>query len=160
MPTSDPLPTTDTSSSICTLSSSSAVSESSASTHTTSLTSSSFSVVVTSRYHSAWPNDIAQNSQQGPVQPKGFKYPSSVFGSVRRSFTCNWFEKYCWLEYSILKDAAFCFPSNSLPLFLLNLAKVEQKRLSFLSGIEIGSMLRAKGGSWKSTIAVTHIVKQ
>ena len=50
------------------------------------------------------------------MQPKGFKYPSSVFGSVRRSFTCNWFEKYCWLEYSILKDAAFCSPCRFFAL--------------------------------------------
>ncbi|XP_019864015.1 PREDICTED: zinc finger MYM-type protein 5-like, partial [Amphimedon queenslandica] len=60
--------------------------------------------------HSALPSDISQSSLQGPVQPKSFKFPASVFGSVHRSFNGNWFEKYPWLEYSILQDAAFCFP--------------------------------------------------
>ncbi len=56
------------------------------------------------------PADIAQTSQQNPIQPITVKFPSAVFGSVRRSFTSAWFDKYAWLEYSLQKDAAFCFP--------------------------------------------------
>ena len=76
---------------------------------------SSFSVgsvasVMMSNSRSLLPGDISQTPLQGPVQPKSFKFPASVFGKVHRSFNCNWFDKYMWLEYSILQDAAFCFP--------------------------------------------------
>ena len=132
----------------------------STSTQATSLTSSSslqsVPQVLPTGSHSAWPSDIAQNSQQAPAQPKGFKYPSSRFGSLRRSFTSNWFEKYSWLEYSILKDAAFCFPCR----FLLYQAKVEEKRLSFLLVTGIESMQLAEVGFWKSMTTVTYIIKQ
>ena len=39
-----------------------------------------------------------------------------VFGSVRRSFNCGWFDKYWWLEYSLQKDAAFYFPCRFFTL--------------------------------------------
>ncbi|XP_074326913.1 uncharacterized protein LOC141664857 [Apium graveolens] len=48
----------------------------------------------------------------GACQPKLKKdqYPSTEFGNQRRRFQAFWFNSWCWLEYSISKDAAFCFP--------------------------------------------------
>ena len=32
------------------------------------------------------------------------------FGSKKRSFNCEWYKLYPWLEYSKEKDAAYCYP--------------------------------------------------
>ena len=48
----------------------------------------------------------------GPCQPYGHKYKRTLFGkSARpRSFHDTWFKDHGdWLEYSVAKDAAFCF---------------------------------------------------
>ncbi|XP_047978791.1 zinc finger MYM-type protein 1-like [Salvia hispanica] len=46
---------------------------------------------------------------KGPFQPKGHVFKKSSFGKEKRSFQSNWFERHAWLEYSVEKDAAFCF---------------------------------------------------
>ena len=48
----------------------------------------------------------------GPWQPMLQKdmYPPTVFGNQRRRFQSSWYKQFSWLEYSILKDATFCFP--------------------------------------------------
>ncbi|KAH9693295.1 TTF-type domain-containing protein [Citrus sinensis] len=46
----------------------------------------------------------------GPFQPKLQKYPSTKYGTQNRRFQFSWFLKFPWLEYSISKDKAFCFP--------------------------------------------------
>ena len=48
----------------------------------------------------------------GPCQPQLHKdqYPPTQFGSQRRRFQASWFNTFTWLEYSVSKDAAFCFP--------------------------------------------------
>ncbi|KAL5794981.1 hypothetical protein ACOSP7_003575 [Xanthoceras sorbifolium] len=38
------------------------------------------------------------------------KYPLTSDGKQNRSFQKSWFERFSWLEYSIEKDRAFCFP--------------------------------------------------
>ncbi|KAH7650649.1 Ribonuclease H-like protein [Dioscorea alata] len=43
-----------------------------------------------------------------PCQPIGHNFPQKDYGKQKRSFQDAWF-KYPWLEYSITKDAAFCF---------------------------------------------------
>ncbi|KAL6538192.1 hypothetical protein OROGR_012180 [Orobanche gracilis] len=43
-----------------------------------------------------------------PCQPKTHDFPQKDLGGLRR-FSVSWFEKWDWLEYSIEKDAAFCF---------------------------------------------------
>ncbi|KAL6509305.1 hypothetical protein OROGR_022615 [Orobanche gracilis] len=43
-----------------------------------------------------------------PCQPKTHDFPQKDCGGLRR-FSVSWFEKWDWLEYSIEKDAAFCF---------------------------------------------------
>lgn len=53
-------------------------------------------------------SDLGTKSS-GPVQPtRGFVATRDV--SQMRSFKSAWFRDYRWLEYSIQKQAAFCFP--------------------------------------------------
>ncbi|CAO2823885.1 unnamed protein product [Amaranthus hypochondriacus] len=43
-------------------------------------------------------------------QPEDHDFPYTMFGTKRRRFNPKWFGKYkSWLEYSVSKDAAFCF---------------------------------------------------
>ncbi|CAL8118405.1 unnamed protein product [Prunus armeniaca] len=46
----------------------------------------------------------------GPCQPELEDYPSHLEGRDLRRFNKLWFGKFPWLEYSIAKDLAFCFP--------------------------------------------------
>ncbi|KAI5677467.1 hypothetical protein M9H77_08417 [Catharanthus roseus] len=46
---------------------------------------------------------------KGPTQPCDHKFPQTDFGEIRRSFQKQWFKDFTWLEYSVNKDAAFCF---------------------------------------------------
>jgi hypothetical protein len=45
----------------------------------------------------------------GPTQVTGYVFPQTLDGTISRSFQKSWFDKYDWLEYSMEKDAAFCF---------------------------------------------------
>ncbi|KAJ1293014.1 hypothetical protein BS78_01G035500 [Paspalum vaginatum] len=42
---------------------------------------------------------------KGPTQPRGHEFPYKNF----RVFRAQWFNDYDWLEYSVSKDAAYCF---------------------------------------------------
>ena len=56
------------------------------------------------------PSDIASGSHQSPVQPR-VKFPGRSFGSGRpRSFNSGWYTSFPWIEYSVERDAAFCYP--------------------------------------------------
>ena len=46
---------------------------------------------------------------KGPCQPKGHVFRKTSYGKEKRSFQSKWFEKHIWLEYSVEKEAAFCF---------------------------------------------------
>lgn len=48
---------------------------------------------------------------QGPHQPKLLKFPQndSIPASKQRQFCASWYDEYPHVEYSISKDAAFCF---------------------------------------------------
>jgi hypothetical protein len=47
--------------------------------------------------------------QKKPCQPFEHNFPQTQFGKTWRRFNPAWFEEYSdWLEYSILKDAAYC----------------------------------------------------
>lgn len=47
---------------------------------------------------------------KGPTQLKGHNFPRTFCGlNDHRSFKESWFAKYDWLEYSVHRDAAFCF---------------------------------------------------
>ncbi|XP_073061917.1 uncharacterized protein [Primulina eburnea] len=45
-----------------------------------------------------------------PYQPIKKEYPPTNFGNQNRRFQSHWFKKFTWLEYSLVKNAAFCFP--------------------------------------------------
>ena len=45
----------------------------------------------------------------GPCQPLSHEFPRTMIGTTLRSFQIDWFNKWEWLEYSVSKDAAFCF---------------------------------------------------
>ncbi|XP_051211106.1 uncharacterized protein [Lolium perenne] len=44
-----------------------------------------------------------------PCQPYSHDFGTRKIYGVSRHFSCVWFEHYKWLEYSIEKDAVFCF---------------------------------------------------
>ncbi|KAL8152041.1 hypothetical protein V2J09_021849 [Rumex salicifolius] len=46
---------------------------------------------------------------KGPCQPISHDFKRSQFGKISRRFQAEWFKNRDWLEYSVSKDAAFCF---------------------------------------------------
>lgn len=44
----------------------------------------------------------------GPCQPRKHNFRAREIGGMRR-FVASWFHEFDWLEYSVEKDAAFCF---------------------------------------------------
>ena len=60
-------------------------------------------------YH---PNDRDQvrraYAQRGACQPKEHTFPYKTYGAKDQRFNKGWFTQSNWLEYSIVKDAAFC----------------------------------------------------
>ena len=56
------------------------------------------------------PSDIASGVLEAPKQPR-VKFPSRSFGTGRqRAFNPQWYNSHPWLEYSVERDAAFCYP--------------------------------------------------
>ena len=51
---------------------------------------------------------VSVGAHQGLVQPC-IRYPSMLTGTKRRAFSYDWFKKYRWLEYSKVKDVAYCY---------------------------------------------------
>lgn len=49
-----------------------------------------------------------------PSQPKLSSYPKRPFGQALRCFIEGWYQSRPWLEYSVLRDASFCFPCRKL----------------------------------------------
>ncbi|XP_022014936.1 uncharacterized protein LOC110914454 [Helianthus annuus] len=45
---------------------------------------------------------------KGACQPKGHVFAKTKVCGFMRKFQETWFDKFCWLEYSVSKDAAFC----------------------------------------------------
>lgn len=63
--------------------------------------------------------DIALSTEFPPIQPTGIQFPKTTFSGKARSFNAAWYQTYPWLEYSIARDAAFCYPCR---LFGLNIS--------------------------------------
>lgn len=55
-------------------------------------------------------DDIALNLESSPCQPVNVQFPITYFSGKARSFNSDWFRQYSWLEYSVKKDAAYCYP--------------------------------------------------
>ena len=47
-----------------------------------------------------------------PAQPRNIRYPVTMYSNKQRSFNPDWFKLYSWLEYSVKKNACFCFPCH------------------------------------------------
>jgi len=56
------------------------------------------------------PDDIGQLSTDSLSRPLLKTYPKSVFGKQKRSFSSVLYEKHDFIEYSVKKDAVYCFP--------------------------------------------------
>lgn len=56
------------------------------------------------------PSDIAQLPSDALRRPVLRQYPKSAFGHQNRSFSATLYDKYNFIEYSIQRNAAFCFP--------------------------------------------------
>ena len=55
-------------------------------------------------------DDLALTPESSPRQPVNVEFPITYFSGKARSFNSDWFRQYPWLEYSVKKDAAFCYP--------------------------------------------------
>lgn len=77
----------------------------------------------------SFPLDISISVSDGPQQPVLNKYPQRQFGQEKRCFQAAWFKTYPWLEYSVVKDAVFCFPCRFF-------ATAESGRYSSFTAIE------------------------
>ncbi|KAL8138817.1 hypothetical protein V2J09_004818 [Rumex salicifolius] len=56
--------------------------------------------------------DVDNDANVGRLSPKRARTcesDMSKFGKTSRSFQVEWFNRWEWLEYSVFKDAAFCF---------------------------------------------------
>ncbi|XP_038141301.1 cilia- and flagella-associated protein 251-like [Cyprinodon tularosa] len=55
------------------------------------------------------PHDISKCKGDAAVQPDLKTFPKTQHGAAKRSFHREWYSSWPWLEYSMSKDAAFCF---------------------------------------------------
>ncbi len=68
------------------------------------------SYLVQSASNNKAPSDLASCSTESPRQP-AIKFPRRVFGNCRkRGFNIEWYNCFPWLEYSIERDTAYCYP--------------------------------------------------
>lgn len=67
------------------------------------------STSIESQTYSSTITDIANGIEDHPVQPHNHRFPNTYSNNKSRSFNPFWFDKHIWLEYSIARDAAFCY---------------------------------------------------
>ena len=60
-------------------------------------------------------SSLTQSPQYSPCQPLNIRFPVSYFSGKARSFQSDWYRERDWLEYSVSKDAAFCFACRMFP---------------------------------------------
>ena len=61
------------------------------------------------------PRDIARSRDEKPVQPQLRNFQKTKVGDRNRSFSVHWYQSHPFIEYSIQRDAVYCF---SCRLFL------------------------------------------
>lgn len=76
-------------------------------------------MIVSTQYHSCEvsPSDIAVSIQDNPVQPHNYLFPGTHFGNKLDLLILS---GYAWLEYSISKDAVFCYACRFFSLGSVN----------------------------------------
>lgn len=55
------------------------------------------------------PADIAKDKTEASVQPK-VNFPCRRIGKSNQSFQLRLYSVFLWIEYSVTRDTAFCFP--------------------------------------------------
>ncbi len=98
-------------------------------------------------------SDISSGVAQPPVRPKLHSFPVTQFGSKVHCFNNKWYEKYSWVEYSIQKDAIFCYPCRffSIP----GTTRTEENFKSMT-----GTRNWKKTAVLRSTISASHTSRQ
>ena len=61
------------------------------------------------------PNDIAHSRDDKPVQPQLRNFQKTRVGDRNRSFAVHWYQSYPFIEYSIQRDAVYCFSCRLFP---------------------------------------------
>lgn len=61
------------------------------------------------------PADISQGKTGKPMQPSLASFPTHQIANRLRSFKASWYANHPWLEYSAMKDAAYCFCCRHFP---------------------------------------------
>ena len=70
------------------------------------------------RVSSGRPNDLGVDSAAQPEMRHSSEYPVTVFGRKMRRFNPAWYSGRPWLEYSVERDAVFCFLCYKMSSFL------------------------------------------
>lgn len=89
-------------------------------------------------------------------------YPHKSFGTQKRAFQHCWFEKYNWVEYSVHKNAAFCFPCRvfgkniTFHYFVINGCKNWKKALFIFRKHEMAQTHRDSVVAWQSYQATSN----
>lgn len=72
-------------------------------------------------------DDVGLTHSSAPCQPRNITFPKRAYSDkVSRSFNPGWFHQYSWLEYSIKKDAAFCFPCRQFGISSIGRGRPEK----------------------------------
>ena len=61
------------------------------------------------------PSDIAHYRDEKPVQPQLRNFQKTRVGDRNRSFAVHWYQSYPFIEYSIQRDAVYCFSCRLFP---------------------------------------------
>ena len=56
------------------------------------------------------PPDISTSCDDLPTQPICGKYPKGRYNSQNYRFSARWYDRYPWIEYSLLTNKIYCFP--------------------------------------------------
>ena len=63
-----------------------------------------------------FPTDLGLTENHIPSQPVLQNYPLTSFSGKKRCFNSGWYSSYSWLEYSVDKDACYCYPCRFFSL--------------------------------------------
>ena len=97
--------------------------------------------------------------QIGPQQPKLFNYPQNediTSSSKQNRFTAVWFSQYPFLEYSIEKDAAFCYVCQ---MFLTGIDRERSTQSWSSTGVRKWDKMKSRGSGNPGKTFQTFLVK-
>ena len=93
------------------------------------------------------PHDIS--SQNAPFRPKHCEFP---IDKNKRRLNIHWYDKFCWLEYSVERAAAFCFACRKFG------RRVDHTKERTFTNLRVGKgQLETKIKVWRCTIIVPLI---